>query len=108
MEIKVGTPIILYQLVVKNNGVLQEIIRVSDEYYWYGNGNVGYFIKGKPHIVMNVNEVSHITHVVPFGLKNHNYGKWVEKSYCGKKFDTNFFIDGYEWEDFEKSKIVTI
>lgn len=107
MEIKVGTPIILYQLVVKTNGVLQEIIKVSDEYYWYGNGKVGYLTNGKPHISFNVNEVPHITHVVPFYLKNPNYGKWVRSDYYGKKLVANFFIDGYEWEDFEKSKIIT-
>lgn len=77
---------------------------VSNEYYWLGDGNVGYMAwNGKMwdwYIALNVFKLPHITHIVPYSLKNKNYGKYINH-----KRDMNPFIDNYKWEDFKKENI---
>lgn len=81
---------------------------VSKEYYWLGNGNIGYMKwNGNMwdwHISLNVFELPHITHVVPYKLKNKDFGTY--NYYNGnKKLDINPFIDNYKWNDFKKENI---
>lgn len=110
MKIPIGTPVLIYNYQYKKYLNKAEIILVSKEYYWLGNGNVGYMEwNGNMwdwHISLNVFEISHITHIVPYGMKNPNYGGWIKNCHgFGVKIDTDFFINNMQWKDFEKENI---
>ena len=60
-------------------------------------GRVGYFEDGKAAITCNIMDYPHITHVVPYTMKNPRNGH--------KQIDTEFFVGGMQWKDFEKENI---
>ena len=110
MKIPLRTPILLYNYQYKQYPPYErhkaEIILVSKHNYWFGGGRVGYFEEGKPVITCNIMDYPHITHVVPYTMKNTNYGKYTKNPRNGyKQIDTEFFVGGMQWQDFEKENI---
>lgn len=110
MKIPFKTRILLYNYQYKQLPPAErhkaEIILVSKHNYWFGEGRVGYFEEGKPVITCNIMDYPHITHVVPYTMKNTNYGKYIDNPRKGyKQIDTEFFVGGMQWEDFEKENI---
>lgn len=116
-DIPLHTAVNLYQVVIKSNGVISEIICIGGwspiigGYYWLGNGDVGYMVWDKKlnswrlDVSFNVMD-SFVTHVVPYDYLNPLYGKWCERSYWHQYFETNFFKDGYTWDDFKKENFI--
>ena len=106
MKIPKKTPVLLYNYQYKKYGAKAEIILVSRDYYWFGNYTVGYWDDNGNIVYWNIRYVEQVTHIVPFDMKNSNYGQYVKRNKgFGKVIDTNFFVDNKEWKDFEKSKI---
>ena len=106
MKIPKKTPVLLYNYQYKQYGARAEIILVSREYYWFGNDTVGYWDDDGNIVYWNIRYVEHVTHVVPYDMKNTNHGKYIMDSRNGyKRIDTNFFVDNKEWKDFEKENI---
>lgn len=110
MKIPLRTPILLYNYQYKQYPPYErhkaEIILVSKHNYWFGEGRVGYFEDGKAVITCNIMDYPHITHVVPYTMKNTNYGRYMQNPRNGhKQIDTEFFVGGMQWKDFEKENI---
>lgn len=106
MIIPVKTPILLYNYQYKKYGPKAQIILVSKDYYWFGNSIVGYWDNSGNIVYWNIRYIEHITHIVPYNMKNLNYGQWI-KGYngFGRKLDADFFINNMQWQDFEKENI---
>lgn len=107
MKIPIGTPVLIYNYQYKKYLSKAQIILVSRDYYWFGNGKLGYFNEdGSIYYSCNIMDYSHMTHIVPHGMKNPNYGRYIKNCHgFGVKIDTDFFINNMQWKDFEKENI---
>lgn len=106
MKIPFKTRILLYNYQYKKYGQKAQIILVSKDYYWFGNSIVGYWDDSGNIVCWNIRYVEHVTHIVPYTMKNTNYGKYIENPRNGyRQTNTEFFVGGMQWKDFEKENI---